>query len=241
MTPLPDSLLESVAAAAVREGLADAIFTRLHTPIGRAAGRPGPRRASSAIAFEEEPEDRAAGRGRRRARPARDRLRPRARRRRATRCRRYLEGDDDRARRCPSTCGSSHAPFRRAVLETLHARCRAGETVTLRRARRARRQPEGRRARSARRARATRSRSSCPATACCPARAARQLRRRPGAQARAARARGRAVRLATRLTRRPTSMTTSASTGWPRRFGSAWMPPILSTTSWPSVTLPSSA
>ena len=29
MTPLPDALLESVAAAAVREGLADAVFTRL--------------------------------------------------------------------------------------------------------------------------------------------------------------------------------------------------------------------
>ena len=35
MTPLSESLLESVAAAAVREGLADAIFTRLNTPIGR--------------------------------------------------------------------------------------------------------------------------------------------------------------------------------------------------------------
>ena len=34
MNPLPDSLLEAVASAAVREGLADAIFTRLSTPIG---------------------------------------------------------------------------------------------------------------------------------------------------------------------------------------------------------------
>ena len=33
MTPLPESLLESVAAAAVREGLADAVFTRLRTAI----------------------------------------------------------------------------------------------------------------------------------------------------------------------------------------------------------------
>ena len=51
MTPLPDSLLESVAAAAVREGLADAIFTRLTTPIGRllvvqGPERPRPHRAS---------------------------------------------------------------------------------------------------------------------------------------------------------------------------------------------------
>ena len=35
MSPLSDSLLESVAAAAVREGLADALYTRLSTPIGR--------------------------------------------------------------------------------------------------------------------------------------------------------------------------------------------------------------
>ena len=33
MTPLPDTLLEAVAAAAVREGLADAIFTRLNRPL----------------------------------------------------------------------------------------------------------------------------------------------------------------------------------------------------------------
>ena len=46
MTPLPESLLESVAAAAVREGLADAIFTRLSSPIGRllvVQGPDGPR------------------------------------------------------------------------------------------------------------------------------------------------------------------------------------------------------
>ena len=46
MTPLPESLLESVAAAAVREGLADALFTRLNTPIGTllvVQGPDGPR------------------------------------------------------------------------------------------------------------------------------------------------------------------------------------------------------
>ena len=56
MTPLPESLLESVAAAAVREGLADAIFTRLTTPIGTPAGRPGARRARP-DRLPEEPED----------------------------------------------------------------------------------------------------------------------------------------------------------------------------------------
>ena len=41
MTPLPDTLLEAVASAAVREGLADAVFTRLQHPDRPPAGRPG--------------------------------------------------------------------------------------------------------------------------------------------------------------------------------------------------------
>src|SRR4051794_30855335 len=56
MTPLPESLLESVAAAAVREGLADAIFTRLNTPIGRLLVVSGPS-GIVRIAFESERED----------------------------------------------------------------------------------------------------------------------------------------------------------------------------------------
>lgn len=56
MSPLPDSLLESVAAAAVREGLADALFTRLSTPIGRLLVVSGPEGVVR-IAFEEDPED----------------------------------------------------------------------------------------------------------------------------------------------------------------------------------------
>jgi methylated-DNA-[protein]-cysteine S-methyltransferase len=58
MTPLPESLLESVAAAAVREGLADAIFTRLSTPIGRLLVVSGPD-GIVRVAFESEPEDAA--------------------------------------------------------------------------------------------------------------------------------------------------------------------------------------
>ena len=46
MTPLSESLLESVAAAAVREGLADAIFTRLNSPIGKLLVVQGPRVSS---------------------------------------------------------------------------------------------------------------------------------------------------------------------------------------------------
>ena len=57
MTPLSESLLESVAAAAVREGLADAIFTRLATPIGRLLVVQGPE-GLVRIAFEGEAEDR---------------------------------------------------------------------------------------------------------------------------------------------------------------------------------------
>ena len=56
MTPLSESLLESVAAAAVREGLADAIFTRLNTPLGRLLVVQGPE-GLVRIAFEGEPED----------------------------------------------------------------------------------------------------------------------------------------------------------------------------------------
>ena len=56
MTPLPDSLLESVAAAAVREGLADALYTRLSTPIGRLLVVSGPD-GIVRVAFESERED----------------------------------------------------------------------------------------------------------------------------------------------------------------------------------------
>ena len=57
MTPLPDSLLEAVAAAAVREGLADAVFTRLATPIGRLLVVQG-ERGIVRVGFEDEAEDR---------------------------------------------------------------------------------------------------------------------------------------------------------------------------------------
>jgi len=56
MTPLPDNLLESVAAAAVREGLADALFTHVGTPIGRLLVVSGPN-GILRIAFEREDHD----------------------------------------------------------------------------------------------------------------------------------------------------------------------------------------
>ena len=190
MTPLPESLLESVAAAAVREGLADAVFTRLSTPIGRllvVQGAEGIVR----IGFEEEAEDRAAGRGRRGARPAH--RRPPTASWRPTRdaLSAYLEGDAtslDAAGR--PAAGARAVPARRARDAAREVAARRDRH--LRRAGRAQPATRRPRARSARPARAIRSRSSCPATACCPS--TRRLGNYgggAGAQARAARARGR--------------------------------------------------
>jgi len=127
MTPLSDSLLEAVASAAVREGLADAVFTRLDTPIGRLLVVQGPR-GIVRVAFEEEPEDgvlaevagrlgpRVVGSDRELA-TARDALSA------------YLEGDEDRLE-LPVDLGFVGAPFRRQVLETLHREVGRGDVVT---------------------------------------------------------------------------------------------------------------
>ena len=115
MTPLPESLLESVAAAAVREGLADAIFTRLSTPIGKLlviSGDAGIVR----IAFESEPEDVALAEvaaalgpnvigSDRELAAARDALSE------------YFEAGTPL--KLPVDLRLTHAPFRRAVLEQL--------------------------------------------------------------------------------------------------------------------------
>jgi methylated-DNA-[protein]-cysteine S-methyltransferase len=127
MTPLPESLLESVAAAAVREGLADALFTRLKTPIGRLLVVQGPD-GLVRIAFEGEAEDavlaevagalgpRIVGSDRELA-GERDALSE------------YLEGGRT-ALDLPVDLQLMHAPFRRVVLETLHDSVHRGETVT---------------------------------------------------------------------------------------------------------------
>jgi methylated-DNA-[protein]-cysteine S-methyltransferase len=127
MSPLPDSLLEAVASAAVREGLADAVFTRLSTPIGRLLVVQGPN-GIVRVGFEEESEDallagvaaqlapRVVASDRELA-VARDALSA------------YLEGDEA-ALELPVDLGLVHAPFRRAVLETLHASVARGQVVT---------------------------------------------------------------------------------------------------------------
>jgi methylated-DNA-[protein]-cysteine S-methyltransferase len=127
MTPLPDTLLEAVAAAAVREGLADAIFTRLRTPIGRLLIVQG-ERGIVRVAFEDEPEDDVlAG--------VAGRLGPRivasdhelAATRDALDA--YFAGEGD-PHDLPVDLSFVAAPFRRLVLETLHREIGAGEVVT---------------------------------------------------------------------------------------------------------------
>ncbi len=56
--PLPSHLLESIASAAVQEGLVDAVFTRLSSPFGRLLVVQGPR-GIVRVGFPEEPEDAA--------------------------------------------------------------------------------------------------------------------------------------------------------------------------------------
>ncbi|HEX6026293.1 MAG TPA: methylated-DNA--[protein]-cysteine S-methyltransferase [Solirubrobacter sp.] len=126
MTPLSESLLESVAAAAVREGLADAIFTRLKTPIGKLLIVQGPE-GLVRIAFESEPEDHALAEvaaelgpnviaSDREMAPARDALLA------------YFEGGEHDLD-LPVDLRLMHAPFRRAVLEKLRLVPR-GQTVS---------------------------------------------------------------------------------------------------------------
>ena len=127
MTPLPDSLLEAVASAAVREGLADAVFTRLRTPIGRlliVQGEHGIVR----VGFEEEPEDHVLAEVAGHLGPRIVGLRPRARRH-ARHARRLLRrrGRPARAAGRPALVS---APFRRAVLRGAAPRLAAGQVVT---------------------------------------------------------------------------------------------------------------
>jgi methylated-DNA-[protein]-cysteine S-methyltransferase len=127
MTPLSEKFLDSLASAAVREGLADAVFTRLSTPIGRllvVQGAEGIVR----IGFEEEPEDRlladvASGLGPRVV--ASDRELDTARDALSA----YLEGDSE-SLTLPVDLRLARAPFRREVLETLHREVGRGATIS---------------------------------------------------------------------------------------------------------------
>ena len=127
MTPLPDHLLEAVASAAVQEGLVDAVFTRLPSPIGDLLVVQGPAGIVS-LGFDA---DRDASLARVVAA-----LGPRVvasdRELAATRdvLGEYLEGDGDRLPALPVDLRLAGGPFRRAALEALHDTVRHGETVT---------------------------------------------------------------------------------------------------------------
>ena len=120
-------LLDSIASAAVREGLADAVYTRLPTPIGTLLIVQG-ERGVVRIGFPEEADDallaQVAGR-----------LGPRivASDRELTATRdvvsAYFAGEDERLD-LPVDLALVPSAFRRSALETLRAEIRPGDVVT---------------------------------------------------------------------------------------------------------------
>jgi len=127
MTPLSPGLLDSLASAAVREGLAVAVYTRLASPIGDLLVVQG-ERGVLRIGFAEESDDALLADVAARIGPrivASDRELASTRDTLSA----YLEGDDDELE-LPVDLSLVGAPFRRAVLETLHREVHRGEVVT---------------------------------------------------------------------------------------------------------------
>ena len=124
---LPAALLEALAAEAVREGLADAVFTRLDTPLGRLLVVQADQGVVR-VAFPEEREDavlaEVAGHFGARLPASRTQLEPVTGALQA-----YLEGDADTLE-LPVDLRLVHQPFRRRVLEALHDGVPRGEVVT---------------------------------------------------------------------------------------------------------------
>jgi methylated-DNA-[protein]-cysteine S-methyltransferase len=124
---LPTHLLDAIASAAVREGLADAVYTRLPTPIGTlliVQGEQGVVR----IGFPEEPEDAllaqvVAGLGPRVVASDRELA--------ATRdaVSAYFEGEDE-SLDLPVDMSLVRSDFRRNALKTLRDEVQAGNVVT---------------------------------------------------------------------------------------------------------------
>ena len=129
MTPLPDSLLDSLAAEAVREGLADALYTPLDSPLGRLTVVTGAGGGLLRIAYPEFAEDDVLA-------TIADRVGPRVLR--APRELRdttdallaWLEGDLPGDLALPVDLSLVTAPFRRTVLETLRSATHRGTTVS---------------------------------------------------------------------------------------------------------------
>jgi methylated-DNA-[protein]-cysteine S-methyltransferase len=128
MTPLPDRLLESVATEAVREGLADALYTRVRTPIGDLLVVTGEGGAVVRVGFHDDPDDAvladvAEGIGPRVVRTDRE-LEPVR-----EAFERFFEDGSTAELDLPYDLRLMRSPFRRAVLETLATEVHRGETV----------------------------------------------------------------------------------------------------------------
>lgn len=127
MTPLPQHLLDSIVSAAVSEGLVDALYTSVDTPIGPLLVVQG-ERGIVKISFPEHSPDRALA-------DVAARIGPRviaSGRELAEVSERivaYLEGDLD-AIGMPYDLTLAGTGFRRAALETLAETTHAGEVVT---------------------------------------------------------------------------------------------------------------
>jgi methylated-DNA-[protein]-cysteine S-methyltransferase len=126
MTPLSPDLLDSLAAEAVREGLADALYTRVPTPIGDLLVVAGDR-GIVRVGFHEDPEDviladAAGGIGPRILRGDRELADVREKLQRA------LE-EDGAELDLPYDLRLVRSPFRRQVLETLAGEVHRGQTI----------------------------------------------------------------------------------------------------------------
>lgn len=124
---LSDTFRDSLAAAAVREGLVDALFTRVATPIGSLLVVQGAQ-GIVRVGFEEDPEDRLLAQVAARLGP---RILASDRELAATRAalEAYFAGEAD-PHALPVDLRLAGAPFRRAVLETLHRDVGRGATIS---------------------------------------------------------------------------------------------------------------
>jgi methylated-DNA-[protein]-cysteine S-methyltransferase len=124
---LPSRLLDSIASAAVREGLVDAVYTHLNTPIGTlliVQGDEGVVR----VGFPEEPEDGLLAQVAGRVGP---RIVASDRELAATRdvFSAYFEGDDETLD-VPVDLALVRSDFRRTALQTLRAEVAPGSVLT---------------------------------------------------------------------------------------------------------------
>jgi methylated-DNA-[protein]-cysteine S-methyltransferase len=124
---LPTHLLESIASAAVREGLADAVYTRLRTPLGTLLIVQGDQGVVR-VGFPEEPDDvllaQVAGRFGPRIVASDHELA-------VTRdtFSAYFEGEDE-SLALPVDMSLVRSDFRRTALQTLRDQVHAGDVVT---------------------------------------------------------------------------------------------------------------